>query len=55
MRAYAFVELGDWPSAMTDIVQLEDDLEMGWIANVPKLTKEYLLKRAGAIAPDAAP
>ncbi len=51
MRAYAFLELGDWRSAMADIVEVEDDLQMFWIANVPMLTKKYLLKRAEAIAP----
>lgn len=52
MRAYAFVELGDWTSAMADIVEVEDDLQMFWIPNVPMLTKKYLLERAEAIAPE---
>lgn len=46
MRAYAFVELGDWNSAMADIVEIEDDLQMFWIPNVPMLTKKYLLERS---------
>jgi hypothetical protein len=54
MRAYAFVELGDGPSAMADIDQLDDDLEMTWIANVPMLSRNYLLRRAGELLTQAA-
>ncbi|MEN3953597.1 hypothetical protein [Iodidimonas sp. SYSU 1G8] len=60
MRAYAFVELGDGASAMADIEQVEDDLQMFWIDNVPMLTKAYLLKKvreldAGVSSQCAAP
>lgn len=50
MRAYALVQLGDWASAMADIDEVEDDLQMFWIHNVPMLTKKYLLERASVLA-----
>lgn len=50
MRAYAFVALGDGASATADIEQVEDDLQIFWIDNVPMLTREYLLKRVRALA-----
>ncbi len=52
MRAYGFVELGDGASAMADIEQIEDDLQMFWIDNVPMLTKKYLLKRVRTLDDD---
>lgn len=35
---------------MEDIEQIEDDLQMFWIDNVPMLTRAYLLKRVRALA-----
>jgi hypothetical protein len=46
MRAFALLELGRVEDAMLDIKQLDDELEIFWIANVPTLEKKSLLQRA---------
>ncbi|MBL8708131.1 MAG: hypothetical protein JNL25_02960 [Rhodospirillaceae bacterium] len=46
LRAYVHAQRGDVPSTMQDLAHLEDDHELGWIPNVPKLTKDYLISLA---------
>ncbi|MEN3953593.1 hypothetical protein [Iodidimonas sp. SYSU 1G8] len=52
MRAFALIELGQMDKAILSINELDDTLTMSWIANVPILTKKYLLERAGEIGPE---
>jgi hypothetical protein len=46
LRAYVQAQNGDLAAAMQDLAQLEDDFELGWIPDVPKLTRDYVISLA---------
>lgn len=46
LRAYVQAQNGDLAAAMQDLAQLDDDHEIGWIPDVPKLTKDYVISLA---------